>query len=194
MWSPTCTMLLNPNIHVFYGGRKPEHPDETHTNTGRTCKLHTERTVPRFEPTTFLLWGNSANHWATVPPKSCVSTSAQVMYHCSVLPYTVDFTVPCAEHFGSLRFGILLDKTEYPVENTSWGTTCRSEGSLKWPQQQTATDFHTSLFLKQCEFVSWPIPAIQSFTVLYNFNLKDSRNNCLINDALGTVAGSIDGR
>uniref|UniRef100_A0A0E9XUY1 Uncharacterized protein n=1 Tax=Anguilla anguilla TaxID=7936 RepID=A0A0E9XUY1_ANGAN len=24
-------------------GRKPEYPEETHTDTGRTCKLHTER-------------------------------------------------------------------------------------------------------------------------------------------------------
>ena len=28
----------------FDGGRKPEHPEETHANTRRTCKLHTERT------------------------------------------------------------------------------------------------------------------------------------------------------
>ncbi|KAL6467312.1 hypothetical protein MHYP_G00251160 [Metynnis hypsauchen] len=25
-------------------GRKPENPEETHTDTGRTCRLHTERT------------------------------------------------------------------------------------------------------------------------------------------------------
>ena len=31
-------------MHVFIGGRKPEYPVETHANTGRTCKLTTERT------------------------------------------------------------------------------------------------------------------------------------------------------
>ena len=30
-------------VHVFWSGRKPEYPEETHANTGRTCKLHTER-------------------------------------------------------------------------------------------------------------------------------------------------------
>ncbi len=54
-WGPTpdlfssalvsCTdRSINPNTHVFYGGRKPEHPGTTNTHTGRTCRLHTERT------------------------------------------------------------------------------------------------------------------------------------------------------
>ena len=34
----------------------------------RTCKLYIERPLSRFEPGTFLLWGNSANHQATVLP------------------------------------------------------------------------------------------------------------------------------
>jgi len=33
---------INPDIHVFDGGRKPEHMAETLANTGRTSKLHTE--------------------------------------------------------------------------------------------------------------------------------------------------------
>ena len=33
---------------------------------GRTCQLQTEGPGWRFLPTTFLLWGASANHWATV--------------------------------------------------------------------------------------------------------------------------------
>jgi len=28
-------------------GRKPEYPERTHTYTGRTCKLHTERPQPK---------------------------------------------------------------------------------------------------------------------------------------------------
>ena len=35
--------IINPNIYVFDGGRKPEHLMETHLNMGKTCKLHTER-------------------------------------------------------------------------------------------------------------------------------------------------------
>ncbi len=35
---------IKPNIRVFDGGRKPEHLQETHAGTGRTCKLHTEMT------------------------------------------------------------------------------------------------------------------------------------------------------
>ncbi|KAF7647660.1 hypothetical protein LDENG_00168720 [Lucifuga dentata] len=30
-------------MHVFGGGRKPEYPEGTHADTGRTCKLHPER-------------------------------------------------------------------------------------------------------------------------------------------------------
>uniref|UniRef100_A0A669EXY2 Reverse transcriptase domain-containing protein n=1 Tax=Oreochromis niloticus TaxID=8128 RepID=A0A669EXY2_ORENI len=39
------------------GGRKPEYPERTHANTGRTCKLHTERPRPDvgIELRTFLL-------------------------------------------------------------------------------------------------------------------------------------------
>jgi len=37
------------------GGRKPEYPERTHAYTGRTCKLHTERTLLGFEPGTLLL-------------------------------------------------------------------------------------------------------------------------------------------
>lgn len=33
-----------------------------------TCKHHTEKALPTQEPRTFLLWANSANHHATVPP------------------------------------------------------------------------------------------------------------------------------
>ncbi|KAF7652354.1 hypothetical protein LDENG_00097900 [Lucifuga dentata] len=33
-------------MHVFGSGRKPENPEETHADTGRTCKLHTERPCP----------------------------------------------------------------------------------------------------------------------------------------------------
>ena len=47
-------------------GRKPENPEKTHANTGRTRKLHTEGTQTTFEPATLLLWGDSANHDTTV--------------------------------------------------------------------------------------------------------------------------------
>jgi len=49
-------------------GRKPEYLERTLTYTGRTCKLHTERPQPRFEPGTLLLWGDSANQNTTVQP------------------------------------------------------------------------------------------------------------------------------
>lgn len=43
--------------------------ERTHTWMGRTCKLHTERSQLRFEPETFLLWGNSPNHQKTTDGK-----------------------------------------------------------------------------------------------------------------------------
>ena len=43
-----------------------ECPEKTHKR--RRCKLHTDRPEPRFEPQTFLLWGDSANHRTTMPP------------------------------------------------------------------------------------------------------------------------------
>lgn len=44
--------------------RKPEYPERIHTGT---CNLHTEKPlVPRgFQPGTFLLWGDNANHYTT---------------------------------------------------------------------------------------------------------------------------------
>uniref|UniRef100_A0A3Q3CYA4 VIT domain-containing protein n=1 Tax=Haplochromis burtoni TaxID=8153 RepID=A0A3Q3CYA4_HAPBU len=52
--------VLNPRFNPQISG--------THANTGRTCKLHTERPRPDggIELKTFLLCGNSANHRATV--------------------------------------------------------------------------------------------------------------------------------
>ncbi|KAJ8409381.1 hypothetical protein AAFF_G00235790 [Aldrovandia affinis] len=44
-------------------GRKPEYPEETHADTGRTCKLHTERPWPGFKPRSFLLCSDSAIHY-----------------------------------------------------------------------------------------------------------------------------------
>lgn len=39
----------------------------THSETGRKCKLHIERPFGLgMEPTTFLLWGNSTNHFSTL--------------------------------------------------------------------------------------------------------------------------------
>ncbi len=44
-----CTLLrgtnrsMNPNMLVIDGVRKPEHPGKTRAGTGKTCKLHTER-------------------------------------------------------------------------------------------------------------------------------------------------------
>ncbi|XP_061880832.1 uncharacterized protein LOC133632438 isoform X3 [Entelurus aequoreus] len=44
---PRCMSLevggAYSKVHVFGGGRKPEYPEGTHAVTGRTCKLHTER-------------------------------------------------------------------------------------------------------------------------------------------------------
>ena len=36
-------MANAPNLHVFWtAGGNPEHPEETHADTGRMCKLHTD--------------------------------------------------------------------------------------------------------------------------------------------------------
>ena len=47
-------------MHVFGLWEKQEYLEKTHTGTWRICKLYTEK--PRFEPGTFLLWSNSADH------------------------------------------------------------------------------------------------------------------------------------
>ncbi|XP_030630250.1 uncharacterized protein LOC115811955 isoform X2 [Chanos chanos] len=54
---------------LTYSGRKPELLEEAHTNTGRACKFHTERTLttqPGIEP------GPSCcgTHCTTAPPRS----------------------------------------------------------------------------------------------------------------------------
>ncbi len=61
---------------MFWWWGKPEYPVETHTNTERTSNLHIEKPCPTWEsnPGPFLLWGNSANPWATMQPLFvCVS-------------------------------------------------------------------------------------------------------------------------
>uniref|UniRef100_A0A3B4FEC8 Leucine-rich repeat-containing protein 15-like n=1 Tax=Pundamilia nyererei TaxID=303518 RepID=A0A3B4FEC8_9CICH len=60
---------LSPQVACLWtvGGSRSK---GTHANTGRTCKLHTERPQPDvgIELRTFLLCSNSANHRATVLP------------------------------------------------------------------------------------------------------------------------------
>ena len=58
-------------IHQTYtssdSGRKPKHPEETHTDTGRMCKLHTDS-----DPSGELNpgpWRCEAAVLTTVPPK-----------------------------------------------------------------------------------------------------------------------------
>jgi len=49
------TILESPiNLTCMFldGGGKPEYPERTHANTGRTCSLHTERPQPGVEPGT----------------------------------------------------------------------------------------------------------------------------------------------
>lgn len=46
MWINSCcgqTIIPNqPNVRVWVCGRKPEYLEKTDSDTGRTCKLHTE--------------------------------------------------------------------------------------------------------------------------------------------------------
>ena len=70
----SSTLTLSPRVYLespinlscmFWGvGRETEYSERTHAYTGRTCKLHTERPQPGFEPGTLLLWGDSAHHCA----------------------------------------------------------------------------------------------------------------------------------
>ncbi len=48
-------------MYMIWWWGKPEHQEKTHTDTERTCKLLIER--PGVESRTFLLWGDSANHY-----------------------------------------------------------------------------------------------------------------------------------
>lgn len=52
---------IHPSIHSL-----PEYPEGIHANTGRTCRLHTERPEPDggIELRTFLLYSSNANHRA----------------------------------------------------------------------------------------------------------------------------------
>ena len=66
-----CTLTIIPWVNLESPNkltcrRKPEYPERTHSYTGRTCKLHTER--PGFKPGMLLLWGDGANHHTTVQP------------------------------------------------------------------------------------------------------------------------------
>jgi len=47
--------LINLICMFFGGGRKPKYLERTHTYTGRTCKLHEERSQLGFKPETLLL-------------------------------------------------------------------------------------------------------------------------------------------
>lgn len=53
---------------LLVSGRKQEYSEKTSVCTGRTCKLNAEK--PGGKPETFTLWGNSAIHCSTVPPRS----------------------------------------------------------------------------------------------------------------------------
>lgn len=48
-------------MYVF-GLLGAEYPETTHACTGRMYKLHAEIPWVGIEPTTFLLWGDTANH------------------------------------------------------------------------------------------------------------------------------------
>ena len=59
-FTPTGNLESPINLSMFLDcGRKPEYPVKTHADTGRTCKLHTERSQTQdqggLEPATFLL-------------------------------------------------------------------------------------------------------------------------------------------
>ena len=54
--------LINLTCMFLDGRRKPEYPERTHAYTGRTCKLHTERSQSGVEPVTLSLWSDGANH------------------------------------------------------------------------------------------------------------------------------------
>ena len=43
---------INLTCMFLGGGRKPENPERTHAYTGRTCRLHTERSQVGIEPGT----------------------------------------------------------------------------------------------------------------------------------------------
>ncbi len=48
--------LLCLTCMFFDGGKKPQHPEQTHADMGRTCKLHTKRSYPsQGKPRTLLV-------------------------------------------------------------------------------------------------------------------------------------------
>ena len=72
-------------------GRKLEHPEETHTDTGRMCKFHTD-SDPRLELNP-VPWHCEAAVLATVPPQTLlVSTGIE--------PATLALLAPRFNHLG----------------------------------------------------------------------------------------------
>lgn len=66
-WS-FCSIQPHPNTTIA----NLESPIKKNPYMSLDCeripeKLHTERAWPGFEHRTFLLWGNSANHWTKIP-------------------------------------------------------------------------------------------------------------------------------
>lgn len=75
-----------PFTHIHTCGRKPEHPEETHTGTRRACEPHTGRpglTGSNLKPACY----ESANHCTTTP--LCLKIS--------LLKYCI-FSVSCVRH------------------------------------------------------------------------------------------------
>lgn len=60
-------LIMGSYLLLYLGsGKKPEYPGKTHTYTGRTCKLRTERQKIVIKPGTTLLWGDGANQHTTI--------------------------------------------------------------------------------------------------------------------------------
>lgn len=76
IWTQTPKQVRERGEISTISQRKPSHSQEEHTNSGLYKTGPT--TNPGIEPWILLLWGNSTNHCATIPPPECRLTNGNL--------------------------------------------------------------------------------------------------------------------
>jgi len=121
------------------GGRKPENPDRTHAYMERTCKLHTERPSweMNLEPGTLSLWGDGANHHATVQPSSDTVRLNYVLK---------DYVLCQTMSFFNVIYVVLLHKPNFSlISHVAWPNKNDDESRKKNKKKKTKDQKETNI-------------------------------------------------